>query len=325
MPEIYLLSPSEIYSKVLELILQDKEVNFSIIKSEENFIEPSNNIDLAIIDEEFSENIVDIVNRFLDKNIPVIFLKDIFSDKHIHFKENDKVKIIDKPFEDEILLNEIKNFIKLTPNPKKNYGEKKMAEEKNINNQDDILELTEVVDEGNLKTEKNEEVSDIFSAKKDDEKILDDFFEKEKDNENNDLMDKKDLSFNGLLEDELKDSKDDKESIKDLEKETPKIPIEEETIEIAKEIENGKTEIKEEINIEKEKEQSSSVDFSRIEAKLLEATDRIMEAIEESTVEIAKAIAKVTPKIIEEVAREIIPAVAKKIIKEEISKKEDEN
>ncbi len=323
MPEIYLLSPSEIYSKVLELILQDKEVNFSIIKSEENFIEPSNNIDLAIIDEEFSENILDIVNRFLDKNIPVIFLKDIFSDKHIHFKENDKVKIIDKPFEDEILLNEIKNFIKLTP--KKNYGEKKMAEEKNINNQDDILELTEVVDEGNLKGKKDEEVSDIFSAKKDDEKILDDFFEKEEDDNANDLMDKKDLSFNGLLEDELKDSKDDKESIKDLEEETPKIPIEEETIEIAKEIENGKTEIKEKINIEKEKEQSSSVDFSRIEAKLLEATDRIMEAIEESTVEIAKAIAKVTPKIIEEVAREIIPAVAKKIIKEEISKKEDEN
>ncbi len=322
MPEIYLLSSSEIYSKILELTLQDKEVNFKIIKTEENLIEPFDNINLVIIDEEFSKNVIDIINKFLERNIPVIFLKDIFSDKHIPFEGNEKIKIIDKPFEEEVLLNEIENFIKLTP--KKNYGEKKMAEEKNKNNQEDILELTEVVSEENLTDVKDNEVSDIFSAKKDDDKVLDDFFEKE-DTDSDKILDKKDLSFNGLLEDELKDNKNDEESLKELKEETPKIPIEEETIEIAKEIENGKTKIKEEISIENEKVQSSSVDFSRIEAKLLEATDRIMEAIEESTVEIAKAIAKVTPKIIEEVAKEIIPAVAKKIIKEEISKKEDED
>jgi len=334
MPKIYLLSSSDIYSKILELAINKLTVSYKIIKSLEELTEIENEKpELVIIDDEFNDDVKKYVNIFNRKSIPVIFLKDIFSQEELEITEKDKIKIIEKPFDEKDLINAIKEFIELSP--QKKIGEKTMVEEKKISQEEDVLELTDIVEE-----KKKDEISDILSVKKDNgDKVLDDFFKEEDIN----ISDKeepveteetlKEDAEKSLIEEVEEVEEPEKEEISLLKepKEEIKIPVDEETVELAKEIEEEIKPTEEAKEIEDEtrpkaiKEKESKIDFSKVEVKLLDATDRIMEAIEEATVEIAKAIAKVTPKIIEEVAKEIIPAVAKKIIAEEISKKEEEN
>ena len=114
------------------------------------------------------------------------------------------------------------------------------------------------------------------------------------------------------------------------------IPIDEETKKLAEEIDNEKeneiTDTEEEIfspepATKKEVTPSVStetrdgVDMSVVEKRLLEASEKIIEAIQEATIEIARGIAKATPHIIEEVSKEIIPKIAQKIISDELNKK----
>ena len=304
MPEIYLLTTSDIYSKVFELALNEKNISYKIIKDEIDVEELVKDAKLVIIDNEFNDDIEKYINELQVKDIPVIYLKDIFSEEKFDIKRDENFVVIEKPFEENDLLDAIGKFIDITP--QKINGEKEMAEEKKVSQDEEVLELVDVVEEKTPETE----VSDILSVKKEEkDEILDEFFNEEEQQE------QQDIEREPLVEE-----------VDDIEEE-PKIPVDEETVELAKEIENGgeetfekKVEIK-----EPERKEEVMVDVSKIEAKLLQATDKIMEAIENSTIEIARAIAKVTPKIIEEVAKEIIPAVAKRIISEEISKKEDED
>ncbi|GEM_PF-4248795 len=110
------------------------------------------------------------------------------------------------------------------------------------------------------------------------------------------------------------------------------IPIDKETIKLAKEIDQEdddtrfiyeKKEKPSYKRVEKYNSNEELVKFSEVEHKLLEASQKIVEAIEQATIEIAQGIAKVTPKIIEEVSKEIIPKIAQKIISEEFNKKRD--
>ncbi len=398
MPVIYLVSSSEIYSKLFELCLQNYDVEIKVIKDETEFEKVFKNANLIIFDDEFSDSPKKFIDKCVNNNIPLIYLKDVFSDKEPPLEEVNKILILEKPFEENDLLEKIKQFIDLTK------GEVKMAEEKKVTSQqedDDILELTEVVENG----ESKEEISDILSTEKAGDKILDDFFEEEPEESKeespkeptgaivedekteDEILKSEDLEElmkevpdesskpepmekEEILEDEekseekiIKEEKQEdielpteiEEKVTEEEEKTEediKIPVDEEVKQIAEEIENGKK-IEKEFEIESEPEkieeefleskekkkktvdfdiskkvekkfQKKEVDLSLIEAKLLEATNKVIEAIEEATVEIAVAIAKSTPKIIEEVSKQIIPAIAKKIISEEINKKEEE-
>ena len=128
------------------------------------------------------------------------------------------------------------------------------------------------------------------------------------------------LESNGEAIGEVSEKEEDLEEIK--------IPIDEETKLLAEEIDNEEKQEQEnsesnEDAFEKTEKtiDTEGIDVSVVEKRLLEASEKIIEAIQDATVEIALSIAKVAPKIVEEVAREIIPKIAQKLISEEVDKK----
>ncbi len=183
-----------------------------------------------------------------------------------------------------------------------------------------------------------EEITDAGISDKDIEE--ENFFDSVSSDEENDLSEPE-LEISEETDDNVEQNEEmlieDESATESEGAEDIRIPIDEETRQLANEIDNGKEDddfvdmeafddLKSDFSQEHVKENRnfvgqdrSSIDLSMVEIKLIEASGKILEAIEEATVEIAKGIAKVTPKIIEEVSKEIIPKIAQKIISEELN------
>ncbi len=159
MTEIIYLSNDILFKKVIELALYNYVVNVELIDDESLLKEKINSANVIILDNEFSPNPEEIINYCISEGKPVIFLRQIFSEDS--FREPDKELLVSlkKPFDDLSFINTIKKFCSL----KLKTGEEKMTDIKKENevldNEDDILELTDIIEET------ADDVSDILSAK----------------------------------------------------------------------------------------------------------------------------------------------------------------
>jgi hypothetical protein len=159
MTEIIYLSNDILFKKVIELALYNYVVNVELIDDESLLKEKINSANVIILDNEFSPNPEEIINYCISEGKPVVFLRQIFSEDS--FTESDKELLVSlkKPFDDLSFINTIKKFCSL----KLKTGEEKMTDIKKENevldNEDDILELTDIIEET------ADDVSDILSAK----------------------------------------------------------------------------------------------------------------------------------------------------------------
>jgi hypothetical protein len=326
----------ETLKSITNLIPKNGEKTMNTLKSKENIEKKEEQhesqediLELTDIVEETADEVSDLLSTKEKEDDDTL---DILSEYEDVKETSDKVP--ETPVKDEEAVLELDKKVE--------YSEEELEEKSSDINasesepSEEVLDLTEVADT----EEESLDIADKTDADRvevsessiNNEEILEKEPEKEisekKEDENEDQA--------LLVEEEVEEPKisEVQEEVAREGKEEIKIPVDEETKKLAEEIDNGDSfeheikdfsdEFQDDFAFSEKKSSYQPVDLSIVEMKLLDASGKILEAIEEATVEIARGIAKVTPKIIEEVANEIIPKIAQKIISEELEKHKKE-